>query len=44
MEINLISYLNKNKLFKLIWQKKKFFDNKSWKYFFTVYRLKILDL
>jgi len=25
-----------HKLFKLIWQKKKYCDYKSWKYFFTV--------
>jgi len=32
IENNKLSELNK--LFKLIWQKKKCYDNKSWKYFF----------
>jgi len=32
---NMLSELNK--LFKLIWQKKNIYDNKSWKYFYSVF-------
>jgi len=32
-----------NKLFKLIWQKKKCCDNKSWKYFFLQSLLYVID-